>query len=151
MRVSKRSLRRALRSERGASIVEFAILAPVLIFLVIGVIEIGRYMYFGIVAAHMAESGARYGAQTLGTAADSTGMQNAALADGAGLVWHVQPTKSCSQAGSVVGCPLATPGPGTIYYVKVVVTATFTPLLNYPGIPSSIPVSSTAMVRVQNQ
>ncbi len=75
MRISKRSLRRALRSERGTSIVEFAILAPVLIFLVIGVIEIGRYMYFGIVAAHMAESGARYGAQSLGTAADVTGMR----------------------------------------------------------------------------
>jgi Flp pilus assembly protein TadG len=133
--------------------IEFAILAPVLILLVMGVIEIGRFMYFGIVAAHMAESGVRYGAQTLGTAADTTGMSNAAYGDGAGLGWQVAPTKSCSQAGSVVSCPnaAATPAPGTIYYVKVVVTATFHPLLNYPGIPSYIPVSSTAMLRVQNQ
>ena len=89
--------------------IEFAILAPVLILLVIGVIEIGRYMYFGIVAAHMAESGARYGAQSLGTAADVAGMRTAAIADGSGLGWSVLPAKSCSQAGSVVGCPAATP------------------------------------------
>ena len=108
-------------------------------------------MYFGIVAAHMAEIGREYGAQSLGTAADVAGMRTAAIADGSGLGWSVLPAKSCSQAGSVVGCPAATPGPGTIYYVKVVVTGSFHPLLNYPGIPNPIPVSSTAMVRVQNQ
>ena len=37
--------------------VEFALLAPVFIFMMIGVIEVSRYMYFGIVAAHAARAG----------------------------------------------------------------------------------------------
>ena len=55
-------MQQLIRSERGTSMVEFALLAPVLILLVVGLIEVGRYTYFGILAAHAAETAARYGA-----------------------------------------------------------------------------------------
>ncbi len=54
--------------------VEFAILAPVFVFLLIGLIEVGRFAFFGILAANAARAGAQYGAQTLSTAADTVGM-----------------------------------------------------------------------------
>lgn len=37
-------LKRILRNERGASVIEFALLAPVFIALMMGVVEVGLYM-----------------------------------------------------------------------------------------------------------
>lgn len=139
------------RSEKGTSMVELALIAPVLIFLVIGVIEVGRYMYFGILAAHAAETGAKYGAQNTATALDTTGIKNAVLNDGSNLDWHVTSSTACSSNGAVVSCPSAEPPSGTVYYVTVQVTGNFKSLLNYPGIPTAAPVSATATVRISNQ
>ncbi len=132
--------------------VEFALLAPVLILLVIGLIEVGRYTYFGILAAHAAEAGARYGAENLNTAQDRTGITNAALNDAQNLSqWHVNPTHTCLQNGALAACLTGTPGPNMVYYVNVTVTGTFQSLLNYPGVPTSVPVTAYATMRVQNQ
>jgi Flp pilus assembly protein TadG len=120
---------------------EFALVAPVLIFLLIGLIEVGRYTYFGILAANAARAGVQYGAQDLYTAQDKTGMTNAALGDGQNL----------SNGALVVSCGLSSPAAGTVYYVKVTVTGTFKSLLNYPGIPTNVPVSGSAMMRVISQ
>ncbi len=135
--------------------VEFAILAPVFVFLLIGLIEVGRFAFFGILAANAARAGAQYGAQTLSTAADTVGMTSAAVQDGQNLSnWHVLPTNLCSVSG---GTPAPCPSPGagpptnTIYYVQVRVNGTFTSLLNYPGIPHSVPISGSATMRVANQ
>lgn len=146
-------IKRFIRSDRGASMAELALLAPVLIFLVIGVIEIGRYMFFGILAAHAAEAGAKYGSQNLYTAQDNAGIISAAKIDGQSLSqWSVNPSHTCAQNAAIAGtCLTGTPSPGTIYYVTVQVTGRFQSLLNYPGIPTSIPVSATATMRVQNQ
>ncbi|HLY02485.1 MAG TPA: TadE family protein [Candidatus Cybelea sp.] len=131
--------------------IEFALLAPVLILLVVGVIEVGRFTYFGILAAHAAEAGAKYGAENLYTAQDQTGMKNAVLNDGQNLAWNVAATHTCSQNGSVATCLSGTPGPNMVYYVNVTVTATFHPLLYYPGVPTALPVTAYATMRVQNQ
>jgi Flp pilus assembly protein TadG len=151
-------VRKLLRSQAGTSMVEFALVAPVLIFLLIGLIEVGRYTYFGILAANAARAGVQYGAQSLNTAQDKTGMANAAVADAQGLAnWTatnggVTAQYLCSQNGAVAAsCGTATPAPGTVYYVKVTVTGTFKSLLNYPGIPNGVPISATAMMRVISQ
>ena len=147
-----------LRSQSGAAMVEFAIALPFLVFMVIGVVEVGRYMYFGILAAHAAEAAAEYGSQTLATAADITGMKNAASADSAGLsTFLASPAPLClqtsgNQSGSTpVACPTGTPPAGTIEYIQVNVTGTFHSLLNYPGMPNSLPVSASTTMRVLSQ
>jgi Flp pilus assembly protein TadG len=145
-------MRNLIRSERGASMVEFALLAPVLILLVIGLIEVGRYTYFGILAAHAAEAGARYGAQNLYTVQDRPGITAAALNDGENLSqWIVTPNHTCSQNGALANCLGGTPAPNMVYYVTVSVTGSFHSLLNYPGVPTSVPVTAYATMRVQNQ
>jgi Flp pilus assembly protein TadG len=153
-------MRKLRRSQSGAAMVEFAIALPFLVFLMIGVIEVGRYMYFGILAAHAAEAAAEYGSQTLATAADITGMKNAASADSASLTTLVaSPAPLCLQTSSTqtgstsspVACPTGTPPTGTIEYVQVNVTGTFHSLLNYPGMPNSLPVSASTTMRVQDQ
>lgn len=51
-------MRKLLRGSSGSAMVEFAIAMPFLVLLLIGVIELGRYMYFAIVAQHASEAGA---------------------------------------------------------------------------------------------
>ncbi len=75
-------LRRLVRSDKGTSMVEFAIIAPVFIFLLIGLIEISRFAFFALLAANAARAGAQYGAQNTTTASDSASMTAAALTDG---------------------------------------------------------------------
>ncbi|HLY02461.1 MAG TPA: TadE/TadG family type IV pilus assembly protein [Candidatus Cybelea sp.] len=143
---------RALRSESGTSLIEFALLAPALIMLLVGLIEVGRFAYFGILAAHAAEAGAHYGAQNLETAVQTTSIQNAALADAQNLSqWRVTATTTCTESGVTVSCTASASSATIVYFVQVHVTGAFTSLLKYPGIPNQIPVSSTATARVLSQ
>lgn len=141
-------MRRLLRCDSGTGAIEFGLVAPMLIFLLMGVVDMGRYMYCGILATHAAASGVQYGAQNLLTAADDSSMQHAALTDAPALsnasatAVHV-----CKVGPSVVSCAAT----GVTYFVQVQVTGTFSALINYPGIPSSIPITATAVMRVANQ
>jgi Flp pilus assembly protein TadG len=147
------------RCDRGTSMIEFAIVAPVFIFLMIGIIEIGRYTYFAILAAHAARAGVQYGAQNLTTAADaaSSGPNTtaAALQDAQSLAnWKVTSSILCTANNVSVVCPTNSTGavsPNNFYYVQVQVTGKFNSLLKYPGIPQQIPVTGSAVMRVGNQ
>lgn len=63
--------RRFRRDQRGAAMVEFAIVAPVLLLFVFGIIEYGRYFFLYNNLTNAAREGARLAAVTpLTTAAD---------------------------------------------------------------------------------
>ncbi len=150
---------RLAREESGASLVEFALVAPVLILLLVGMIEIGRFAYYAILAANAARAGVAYGAQNVQTALDTTGIKNAVIADGQSLAnWSAANAITVKQLCSVNGgtptlCVTGSSGPaaGTVYYVSVQVTGTFKSLLSYPGLPPSLPVSGNAIMRVASQ
>ncbi len=149
-------IRNVVRAEGGTSLIEFALLAPVFIFLLVGMVEVGRYTYYGIIAAHAARAAVHYGAVGLTTAADNPGMINAAVVDApalAGASWQVIPTHFCTVNGSPIACPgnNGSVSPSLVYYVQVQVTGRINSLLNYPGIPTGIPISATAVMRVQDQ
>jgi len=67
-----------LRSESGQSLVELAILVPLLVLLLMGVIELGRYAQIAILVGNAARAGAAYGAQSLAQSADTNGIKTAA-------------------------------------------------------------------------
>jgi Flp pilus assembly protein TadG len=140
-------IRSLTHSEPGTSVVEFALIAPVLIFLLIGLIDIGRYTYVGSLTAHAARAGLQYGARNLITASDAVGVQHAALQDAPNLSLTVTPTYFCSKNGVVVSCT----GSGVTYFVEVQATGTFYPLVSYPGIPSQMLIKQTSVMRVSNQ
>lgn len=145
-------MRELWRSESGASLVEFAILLPVLVVLLIGLIEVGRYTHFAILAANAARAGAAYGAQSNQKADDTPGMTSAAKLDGQSLTqWTVSANHFCSVNGSALGACSNPPASGTIYYVSVQVNGTFPSLLNFPGIPTNVRVSGTSVMRVASQ
>jgi len=149
--------------DAGTSIVEFALVLPAFVFLLVGTIEFGRFGYFSILAANAARAGAAYGAQNLITADDDGGIQNAALQDGANLSnWTSNPPQTgifvnqlCSvDGGAPTTCSTQSqtgPPQNTVYYVQVKVTGLFSPILNYPGIPSQIYISGSSTMRVAEQ
>lgn len=145
--------RKWLRSEAGTSMIEFALIAPVLLFLVIGLIDVGRYTFDAILAANAARAGVQYGAQSPSTAEDTNGISTAALNDAQNLSdFSAHPSCLYSVSGGALQtCTAVTPTAGTTYYVKVTVTGTFKSLFNYPGIPNNVPVTGSAIMRVINQ
>jgi hypothetical protein len=56
-----RQLLRRSRSQEGAVAVEFALIFPVLLLLVAGILDFGHYWYIGHVASDASREGARYG------------------------------------------------------------------------------------------
>jgi Flp pilus assembly protein TadG len=152
-----------LRSQSGQSLVEVALLTPILLALLIGGIELGRYAYLSILVGNAARAGAAYGAQSLPQSVDTADIQAAADNDfqNNGQL-NVSSTTSCGcdDAGTVTSasCNItANPTAGTCaaghWVVMVAVTAsgTFNALFGYPGIPSSITVSKTSTLRVAQQ
>jgi Flp pilus assembly protein TadG len=67
--------------QRGQAMIEMAIVLPVLIIVLLGIIEVGRFADLAIVVASSARAGAIYGAQNLAAAVDQTGIQTAAQND----------------------------------------------------------------------
>jgi Flp pilus assembly protein TadG len=68
-------------AERGQALLETALVAPLLIILLLGIIEVGRYAELAIVVSDAARTGAVYGAQNLAAAVDTKGITIAAQAD----------------------------------------------------------------------
>jgi Flp pilus assembly protein TadG len=59
-RLAAASLR--LREERGAAMVEFAIVVPVLLLIVVGILYFGRFLNYSSDATHLASEAARWAA-----------------------------------------------------------------------------------------
>jgi Flp pilus assembly protein TadG len=150
----KKQMHRLGRSEKGTALVEFALLAPVILLLLVGLIEVGRYTYFAVLAANAARAGALYGAENGRTALDSSGMRTAALADAQNIANMTVPTARyfCLLDGTSTLCPSTGARQSNwVYYVEVDTSGTYNSLFRYPGIPQSVTVSGKAITRVVSQ
>ena len=145
--------RRQAAGERGTSLLEFALFLPILLLLLLGVIDVGRYAEFNIVVANAAHAGAQYGAQNLVTAVDTTGIASAAVSDSQNALTAPQVTTSvlcgCAASGLSATCPVTCGSGHPLTYVQVTATGTFNSLFSYVvGVPAS--VSKTAEMRVSD-
>jgi Flp pilus assembly protein TadG len=134
---------------------EFAIIAPMLILLVIGLIEMGRYLNYAVLVGDASRAGVQYGAQNLESAADFTGMRTAALNDGQNTTGMTAVATNSCQCADLSPCnPTDNPpdcsaaGNYRILYVQVTTTGNFTSLFHYPGIPNTVTVVQTATRQV---
>jgi hypothetical protein len=140
-----------LTSEAGQSLLEFALVAPVVMLMLVGAIEVGRAFYLSILVNNAAHAGVQYGAQNLATAADNNGMQNAAVSDAqnlAGLTATASHFCSCADGSSSSCQPSDCSGSHRLVYVQVNTSGIFQPLIPYPGLPSSYPLNGQAVMRV---
>jgi Flp pilus assembly protein TadG len=158
------SSRQSRSRHSGQALVELALILPVVLLLVLGVIEIGRYAYISILVGNAARAGAAYGAQGFSKA--TTNNPNITLAarndfasngfNPTTLSVDSFPTCGCDIGGTIAAdtaanCDPTTPPPCVGNWVVTIhVTAhnTFNSLFNYPGIPSSLALSNTASMRV---
>ncbi len=149
---------------RGQSIIEAAVVTPVLLIILLSIIDFGRVMYFYIGIGEAARAGAQYGAQSLTTAPDTAGMISAANKDapsGKGLTMHTTTAQEICQCsnGTALKCgpPITTMAGGSIpptctdirIWVKVQTSATLNTLINYHIFPSSFTLNGLSQIRAQ--
>ena len=152
---------RILRSQSGQSMIEFAFVLPILVLLLLGGIELGRYAYLAILVGNAAHAGAFYGAQSHPQSVDTIGITAAADNDFQNNGQNVTTLTvtslascGCDNGGTITSAPCTGTGAGTcaaghwVVAVSVTASGTFAALFNYPGIPASITVSQTSTMRV---
>ena len=142
--------RQLLRSECGASLLELAIMLPVLLLIFMGTVDFGRAYYFAPEVAGAANAAAIYGSSF---PTDLTGMAKAAALnapDVSGLTTTTAWGCECSDGtNQVVNCSPSAPtcSVNVVYYVTVTTSASFTPLIPWPGIPSPMTISRSTVMR----
>jgi Flp pilus assembly protein TadG len=148
------ALYRLRRADRGASLLEFAVVLPVLTLLTLGVADYSRVYFAAIKVANAAEAGAQYGAQSNATSRDTVNIRIVAQNDAGdtGGAMTVLSTQFCECAGATVDCSsscntYADRIPPS--YVQVTTRKGVAMLIRYPGLPGSIFVAHTATFRVQ--
>lgn len=146
---------------RGQSLVEMALAMPVLLTALMVLVEAGRLFYLSMTLQDAARAGAAYGAESLTTDNDVTGMQQVATADAqniTGSTWWGSPTNFSASAthfcqcadGSASTCAVTDcSGQTQSIYVEVDTYGQFTPMLNYPGVPAAVRLHGRAIIRVQ--
>jgi Flp pilus assembly protein TadG len=140
--------------QKGSSLVETAILIPVLLLVCCGVMDFARVVRAGIEIANASRAGVQYGALTPGNAGDTNGMAQAAVDDAADLgSSNVTATAAnfCQCVGGTdqVSCSTTSCGTTPSGYVSVTTNYTFNTLFHWPGLPQSVQLSRTAKMRVQ--
>jgi len=167
--------RKDLPSQSGQTLVEVALTLPLLLLLLLGVIEMGRYAYISILVGNAARAGAAYSAQSGGTSTDTAGIilaadkdfqnngQNLSKltvssvvscgCDNAGtLTVDYTSAADCSDATNpALAATIAACVPAGHWVAMVAVTSSgkFNSIFNAFGIPTSITLSKTATMRVQ--
>ena len=146
-----------LCDSNGQSLVEFALVVPLLLLLLLGAIEIGRVAYYAIAVSNAARSAVQYGAQTPTTAGNIDNIVQAALDDAR----YLSPD-NVTIDNKLFKCPDAdisalsnTPptdcgADGTRYlsYLKVNTQMQLAPLIGFPGIPASFSLKGEAFMRI---
>lgn len=146
-----------LNSNSGQSLIETALSLTLLVLVLAAAIDFGRAYYLLVELKSAAHAGAVYGSQY---PTDVTGMNTAAASNATDLA-NNSFTKTASwgcecdsSQATTVGTNSCTPpscsGGNLVYYVTVTTGATYTPLLRWPGIPSSMTLSETVQMRSTN-
>ena len=136
--------------EEGSSLVELALVSPVLLLVLLGAVDFGRAYYMAMEVAGAAHAAAEYAVQS---PTDTTGIQAAATDDAPDVpnLTVATPTYGCECSdGTGYSANCSTTPTCTNNYVsrvRVTVSATYSPWFPWPGIPSSVPLSNSATMR----
>ena len=137
-------------SEKGQSLVETALVFPVLITLFVGTVEMARIARASISVNNAAKAAVQYGAQSGFTAQDSTGIQTAASNEAPNLTVVATPAVSCiCSDGTAATCSSNTACPNShlIETLTVTTQATVTPFMQLPHLPKSFTITGSATQR----
>jgi Flp pilus assembly protein TadG len=146
---------RHARREDAQSLVELALVVPLFLLLLLGSAEFARFAWAAVLTSNAARAGAAFGAVNPVNAANTAGIQDAATKDSS--VLSLQPPTvtspcACSDGTSIPDCTQSLTVckvPATIInYVQVNTSSTVTPLMHYPGLPTSFTVTGKSIMVV---
>ena len=141
------------KSRAGATAVELGLVLPVMALLVVGAADFARLFYTAIEVANAARAGVQFGTQSNGATGNLDGMKKAATDDAKQVAnMTVTAARRCQCAdGTAVDCITGDCGSYGAPQIYVTVTAqkTFNTVVPYPGIPPSINLNKTAIMRAQ--
>ena len=136
----------------GIALVEFALVAPLLLLMLAGVLDYGMALRTAASVAAAARAGAQYGSSSPGNAADTAGIQAAAV-NAAPDVTNLSVTSSkscqCSGGGGAISCSGSCVGGKMMIYVQVRAQAATSAIFNYSGLGFSGSTSTQASMRAQ--
>jgi Flp pilus assembly protein TadG len=139
-----------LHSEQGQSLIEVALIFPVLVTVLVGAAEMARVARASISVSNAAKAGVQYGAQTGFTAQDTTGIQTAASNEAPNLTVTTTPAVSCVCSDGTAASCTSNSACSTSHMIEtltVTTQATVTPLVHIPGLPRSFTIHGTAVQR----
>jgi Flp pilus assembly protein TadG len=134
----------------GASAVELAVLLPFLCFIFVIAVDYARLFYFAVTVENCARNGAYYASNYPNANYvynDIYGYKNldeAVLKDASNL--SPAPTYTVAYGSSSQG-PFSS-GSSSANYVQVTVSWTFTSLTNFPGVPGTVTLSRSAVMKI---
>jgi len=140
-----------IKRQEGQALIEAAISLPILALLLLGSAEFATLAYTSIEVSNAAMAGVQYGAQSATTAADTTGIQNAASNDASDIsLGTTTATVSCiCSNGSASTCLRTDCSSSNIEEILTVKTqASFTPQIHVPGLSTTFALKGQAVQKV---
>jgi Flp pilus assembly protein TadG len=144
---------RGVAASRGVAAIEFAVVAPVLIAMAIGMVDLGYGVYRSMQVQNAAQAGAQY--------AVAHGFNATAIASAITSATGYSDISASPTPSQFCGCPTSVAvstatcnsacADGTLAgtYVTASAQATYATLLPYPLLPSSFALASQSTVRIQ--
>jgi Flp pilus assembly protein TadG len=140
-----------MRNRKGSAMIEFALVAPLLLLLLAGVLDYSMALRTAVAVSDAARAGAQYGSQTQASSSDIAGMQAAArdaVPNLTGMTATAVRTCRCSN-GAAASCVATCAGSTLNLYVEVTTQTTAPNAFSYPGLSFSGAVSAKAVMRVR--
>lgn len=142
------SFLRSLRADEGTALIEFALVLPVLVLLIIGIVDYALFFEQQMKLTHGAAAGAAFG--TLPAhAGDLAGMQAAALASTPGINGLSASSTifwTCPPGGAHIDrYTLCSDGKTAHQWVEVDLAVTLSALFYFPGLPSNLALHASAI------
>jgi Flp pilus assembly protein TadG len=138
-------------SRRAIATVEFALMAPLLMLLLAGVLDFAMLLRTATCATVAAHAGSAYGSRSPSASLDYSGMQTAALnaAPGvAGMTASAARVCRCTD-GSSIACGGSCANGKILVYVQVTTQAAAHTIFNYASLNFANQVTSQASMRAQ--
>ncbi len=135
----------------GSALVEFALVAPVLLFLLAAVLDYSTLLRTATALANAARTGAQYGSRSPASATDIGGIQTAAINSAPGIAgMTVTSARTCQcPGGSAVSCTGSCGSSKMLIYVQVTARATAPTMFSYA--PLGFSGAATARVTMRAQ
>jgi Flp pilus assembly protein TadG len=141
----------ALRDDRGSALIEFSILIPLAVLLVLGVMDYSFVIQEAMVVTDAATNGTRY-AVVAGNSTNVAGMLAAAEATALNLPNFTATASNfctCPPSGAVIDCMSScASGDDPAEYAKLSTSASVPLLFKVSGFPASIPLTASSSMRV---